>query len=89
MSVDLVGSHLRYSTRTLAAPDSTRPMMAASAWPWRRKVTNTECAASGEQGSGIGLSIVTSVASAFDGRVDMRATDTGFRASLIFPAEET
>ena len=46
-------------------------------------------AASGEQGSGIGLSIVTSVASAFDGRVDMRATDTGFRASLIFPAEET
>lgn len=45
-------------------------------------------ASSGEQSSGIGLSIVTSVAAAFGGRAEMTADDTGFRASLIFPVED-
>lgn len=40
-----------------------------------------------EHSSGIGLSIVTSVAAAFGGRVEMRQTGTGFRVSLILPAE--
>jgi two-component system sensor histidine kinase TctE len=39
-----------------------------------------------EASSGIGLSIVTSVAAAFGGRVHMHRTDTGFRAALILPA---
>ncbi|WP_158970160.1 sensor histidine kinase [Chachezhania sediminis] len=45
--------------------------------------------ATSEQGTGIGLSIVAAVAAAFGGRVEMTRTDTGFRASLILPAEET
>ena len=44
--------------------------------------------ASGEQSNGIGLSIVASVAAAFGGRVEMSTNDAGFRASLIFPAED-
>jgi two-component system sensor histidine kinase TctE len=38
-----------------------------------------------EQSTGIGLSIVTSVAAAFDGRVEMTRRPDGFRAALIFP----
>ncbi|MBY6166559.1 sensor histidine kinase N-terminal domain-containing protein [Pseudooceanicola nitratireducens] len=38
-----------------------------------------------EQSTGIGLSIVTSVAAAFDGRVEMTCRPDGFRAALIFP----
>ncbi|MBY6046741.1 sensor histidine kinase [Vannielia litorea] len=41
-----------------------------------------------EQGSGVGLSIVAKVASAFGGRVEMGASETGFRAALVLPAEE-
>ncbi|WP_136635320.1 sensor histidine kinase N-terminal domain-containing protein [Pseudooceanicola onchidii] len=40
-----------------------------------------------EQSTGIGLSIVHSVASAFGGRVEMTPTPDGFRAALILPAE--
>ena len=43
---------------------------------------------SGEQSTGIGLSIVSSVAEAFDGRIEMTTEGGGFRVSLIFPAEE-
>lgn len=45
-------------------------------------------ASSGEQSSGIGLSIVASVAQAFGGRTAMESHATGFRASLIFPAKD-
>ncbi|WP_194097957.1 sensor histidine kinase [Marivivens aquimaris] len=39
-----------------------------------------------EESIGLGLSIVASVASAFDGRVDMRKNEEGFRISLVLPA---
>ena len=41
-----------------------------------------------EQSTGIGLSIVTSVAAAFGGRVEMTREPGGFRAALVLPAEE-
>ncbi len=41
-----------------------------------------------EHSTGIGLSIVASVASAFGGRVEMTREDRGFRAALILPAED-
>ena len=47
---------------------------------------------SGERSTGIGFSIVTAVAEAFGGRVDLGQTDSGFRATLDLPAapgEET
>ncbi|APZ53220.1 sensor histidine kinase [Salipiger abyssi] len=44
--------------------------------------------ASREQSTGIGLSIVTAVATAFDGRVEMTRDEHGFCASLVLPAEE-
>ncbi|KGM47817.1 sensor histidine kinase [Pseudooceanicola atlanticus] len=44
--------------------------------------------ASREQSTGIGLSIVSSVAAAFGGRVEMTRQPDGFRAALVFPAEE-
>ncbi|MFY2822421.1 sensor histidine kinase N-terminal domain-containing protein [Ruegeria sp. MALMAid1280] len=40
---------------------------------------------SGEDSSGLGLSIVKSTAEAFDGTVEMARNDTGFRAALSFP----
>lgn len=40
-----------------------------------------------EQGAGIGLSIVSAVAAAFDGRVEMAREAGGFRAALVLPAE--
>lgn len=43
-------------------------------------------AGSGEDSSGLGLSIVKSTAEAFDGTVEMTRTDDGFRVSLNFPA---
>ncbi|WP_407493021.1 sensor histidine kinase N-terminal domain-containing protein [Pseudooceanicola sp. MF1-13] len=43
---------------------------------------------SGEHSTGIGLSIVGSVAAAFGGRVDMSKGDNGFRAALILPQAE-
>ena len=42
--------------------------------------------ASGEDSSGLGLSIVKSTAEAFDGKVEMARNETGFRAALSFPA---
>lgn len=45
-------------------------------------------AGSGEQSTGIGLSIVKSVAAAFGGTVEMSRDDTGFRAALRLPAAE-
>lgn len=42
---------------------------------------------SGEGGTGIGLSIVTAVARAFGGRLDMGHDGTGFRAALVLPAD--
>lgn len=44
--------------------------------------------ASREQSSGIGLSIVTAVATAFGGRIEMTRDDRGFCASLVLPVEE-
>lgn len=41
---------------------------------------------SGEDSTGLGLSIVKSTAEAFDGRVEMGRDETGFRAALSFPA---
>ncbi|MCO6382640.1 sensor histidine kinase [Oceanicola sp. 502str15] len=41
-----------------------------------------------EQGTGIGLSIVAKVASAFGGKVEMGRNAQGFRAALVLPAEE-
>ncbi|UWQ78295.1 sensor histidine kinase N-terminal domain-containing protein [Leisingera sp. S132] len=41
-----------------------------------------------ENSTGIGLSIVTSVAAAFGGRVEMARGDSGFRAALVLPAAE-
>ncbi|MBY5970920.1 sensor histidine kinase N-terminal domain-containing protein [Ferrimonas balearica] len=41
---------------------------------------------SGERSTGIGFSIVTAVAEAFGGRVDLGQTDRGFRATLDLPA---
>ncbi|MAC79363.1 MAG: sensor histidine kinase [Rhodobacteraceae bacterium] len=43
-------------------------------------------AASPEGSIGLGLSIVTAVAEAFGGRVEMAPSDTGFRVSLVLPA---
>ncbi|GGE29297.1 sensor histidine kinase [Primorskyibacter flagellatus] len=43
-------------------------------------------AGSHENSTGIGLSIVTSVAAAFAGRVTMTQDETGFRAALVFPS---
>ncbi|GGA95748.1 sensor histidine kinase [Allosediminivita pacifica] len=40
-----------------------------------------------EEGAGIGLSIVTSVAEAFDGTVEMTREAPGFRTALVLPAE--
>ncbi len=45
-------------------------------------------AGSQENSTGIGLSIVTSVAAAFGGRVEMAREEGGFRAALILPAAE-
>lgn len=42
-------------------------------------------AGSGEQSTGIGLSIVGSVAAAFGGRISMTREEDGFRAALILP----
>ncbi|MDD9730269.1 sensor histidine kinase N-terminal domain-containing protein [Mameliella sp. AT18] len=42
--------------------------------------------ASGEASTGLGLSIVTSVAAAFGGSVEMARDDKGFRAALVLPA---
>ena len=39
-----------------------------------------------EDGTGLGLSIVKAVAAAFDGRLEMRAEEGGFRAALVFAA---
>ena len=44
---------------------------------------------SGERSTGIGFSIVTAVAEAFGGRVDLGQTDRGFRATLDLPAAPT
>lgn len=44
-------------------------------------------ASTGERGSGIGLSIVTAVASAFGGRVEMARDESGFRAAIVLPAD--
>lgn len=44
-------------------------------------------ATSREVSTGIGISIVTSVAAAFGGRIEMAKTDSGFRASLVLPVE--
>ncbi|WP_425081205.1 sensor histidine kinase N-terminal domain-containing protein [Ruegeria arenilitoris] len=41
---------------------------------------------SGEDSSGLGLSIVKSTAEAFDGKVEMTRDNIGFRAALSFPA---
>ena len=41
-----------------------------------------------EQSTGIGLSIVTAVATAFGGRIEMSRQAGGFRAALILPAGE-
>lgn len=43
-------------------------------------------AGSGEDSTGLGLSIVKSTAEAFDGTVEMASDDRGFRAALSFPA---
>ncbi|WP_289149385.1 sensor histidine kinase [uncultured Salipiger sp.] len=45
-------------------------------------------AASREDSAGIGLSIVTAVAEAFDGRIEARRGAEGFRISLVLPAAE-
>lgn len=44
---------------------------------------------SGERSAGIGFSIVTAVAEAFGGRVDLGQTERGFRATLDLPAAPT
>jgi two-component system sensor histidine kinase TctE len=44
-------------------------------------------AASGEDGSGLGLSIVHAVAAAFGGRVEMTREAEGFRAALVLPSD--
>jgi len=41
-----------------------------------------------ENSTGIGLSIVSSVAAAFAGRVSMTQDEAGFRAALIFPSSQ-
>ena len=41
-----------------------------------------------EQSTGIGLSIVTAVATAFGGRIEMSRQAGGFRAALILPVGE-
>lgn len=43
---------------------------------------------SGENSTGIGLSIVRAVASAFGGTMEMTTSESGFRIALVFPAEE-
>lgn len=42
---------------------------------------------SGEHSAGIGLSIVKSVVSAFEGRMEMTTDDRGFRIAMVFPAD--
>lgn len=44
------------------------------------------CAASREDSAGLGLSIVSAVAEAFGGRVEMAARTDGFRISLVLPS---
>ncbi|TRD15876.1 sensor histidine kinase [Palleronia caenipelagi] len=54
----------------------------------RMGVRFNRSAGSGESGSGIGLSIVSAVATAFGGRMDLSQDAGGFRIALVLPVTE-